>query len=248
MSQLRPVYGREVVLEMLVSGVYYPVLCATDCSFTRSPEVIEKTSPSSGLFKEFMTRREEWSMSVSGLTKIENAAALTFFYILQTSVRRLAQDIRITFTDSDGDSKQITGTVLIGEQIISGPASDFSNCSIEMKGTGAFAIADTAPPIPGTFDIFSDYWQTVNGQSYIDGASSGTSPAAVANGGAFTLAATNDEILEVSLEGDEYDVILSGTPGNRQCKFTTSPVRITFQAGVVFDGTQRVFVEFKRTT
>lgn len=240
------ILGRGVIVEMLVEDEYTPVLCGTDCSFVRTPELIETTNPTSGAWKDFSIRREEWGVTVSGLTKIANNAALTFFYMLQTSVRRLKQDIRITFTDPDGADIQISGSVLIGQESISGPVTDFAQCSIEFKGCGSFLIEDVTPPTPLELDVFSDYWTTTNGQNYVDGTSSATSPSAVANGGGFNLGAT-DTILEVEVEGTEFEVITSGTPGNRECKFNNTTFILLFAADMIFDGTQRVFVEFKRT-
>lgn len=234
------VHGSDVVIEMLVDDVYYPILCGTDCTFSRTPEFIPITTTTSGLFRDFMVRREEWSMSASGLTKIANATTLTFFYMLQTSVRRVSHDIRITFTDNLGGSKQITGTVLIGQMDINGPFSDFSQCTIELKGTGAYTIADTEPPIPGVFDILSDVWETTNGQNYVDGASTGDY-----TGTAYTLQA-GDVLLQVDVEGTGFDIITSGTPGNRQCKLNPSTFVLAFASDMIFDGTQKVFIEFNR--
>lgn len=235
------IHGSNAIIEMYVTDDYYPILCGTDCSFSRTPEFIPITSTTSGLFREFMVRREEWSMSVSGLTKIANATTLTFFYALQTSVRRVKQLVRITFTDSDGASKQITGNVLIGQMDINGPFGDFSQCSIELKGTGAYIIEDTEPPAVATSGIFADYWQTVNGQNYITGASSGEY-----DGTNYTLLFT-DTILGVDVEGTGFDLV-SGTPtaGTRECQFLDSPVRIVFPADLIFDGSQRIYVLFQR--
>lgn len=236
---MEAVHGRDVLLELKVDGVYYPVLCGTDCTFTREPEFLESTNPTSGIFKRYIVRREDWSMNVSGLTKIENDASLTFFYLLQTSVRRATQTVRITFEDIDSNSIQIEGTVLIGNETISGPVSDFASCSIEFKGNGAFTVGEVTPPTPGEFDWLSDYWSTVNGNNYVDLA--GSSVVHAYNIGA------DDELLEVDVEGVEFDIITSGTPGNRQCKLNTSTFVLTFASDLIFDGNQKVFVEFKRT-
>lgn len=236
-----PIFGNEVIVEILIDDNYEPVLCGTDCVFTRSPEIIETTNPTSGLFKEWMIRREEWDISVSGLTKIANNAALTFFYMLQTSIRRLRQTARITFTDIDGADIQISGNVLIGQESIIGSSIDFAQCTIELKGTGPFTIEDVTPPVPLVFDIISDWWQTVNGDTFITGASSGQT-----DGTNYTLT-ISDEILEVDVEGTEFDLVsVTPTVGKRECKFMTSPVRIQFPSDLIFDGTQRVYVEFKR--
>lgn len=238
------IHGKNVIIEMYITDTYYPILCGTDCTFSRTPEFIPITSTTSGLFREFMVRREEWVMSVSGLTKIANAATLTFFYMLQTSVRRTRQLVRITFTDSDGASKQITGNVLIGQMDINGPFSDFSQCTIELKGTGAYVIEDTEDPVATDYNYYSDYWQTVNGQNYISGNSSGTSNASPTPFTAFALLST-DVIIGVAVEGTGFEQV-TGTPGNREYQFSTSPVRINFASDLIFDGTQRVFVMIKR--
>lgn len=236
-----PIWGNNVIVEMLVGDNYEPILCGIDCVFTRTPEIIETTNPTSGIFKDFMVRREEWDISVSGLTKVANNAALTFFYMLQTSIRRVRQAVRITFTDADGADIQISGNVIIGQESITGPSTDFSQCTIELKGTGPFAIDDVTPPTPTGYNFIGDWWQTINGRIYIDGGSSGET-----DGTSYTLLAT-DVILEVDVEGTEYDVV-SGTPtaGRRECYFDTVLLRIIFPSDLIFDGTQRVYVEFKR--
>ena len=232
-----PVKGKDVVIEMRNDDLTYtPILCGEDCSFSRTPEFIPVTSTDSGLFREFMVRREEWSMSVNGLTKIENDTTLTFFYLLQTSVRRQLKTVRITFTDEDGDDKQIEGQIYIGQMDINGPEGDFAKASIEFKGSGAFTVSSVNNPVSYNFDIISDYWQTTNGQDYVDGVSASL---------LITLQ-TTDEVIGAFLEGTEYDLVGS-TPSAmaRECQFLTSPsARVLFP--VTFDGTQRVFLILKR--
>lgn len=234
----QPIFGTGMILEMFITDQWYPILCATDCAYNRRAEFIEKTGPNSGLFREYAVRIEEWDMSASGLTKITNSSeALTFFYMLQTSVRRTEQQVRITFTDDEGGSKQITGNALIGDSTITGPATDWANCSIQLKGTGAFTISEVDPPSETEYTYLSDYWVVGNGNNYISGASA-------VHG--YTLIST-DIPLEVDWEGLGYELV-SGTPatGARECRFTTSPVRITFPADLISTGVQRVFVFFKR--
>jgi len=232
------VQGKNTVLELYIIDTWYPLLCATDMTFSVTQEIVLKTGPNSGAWREKTTRLSEWSASVTGLTKIENSAeSLTFFHTLQESVRLVTQTVRLTFEDDEGNGKQITGEAVIVSNDINGPETDFSNATINFEGTGAYEMDVIEPPTPLAIDIFSDYWQTVNGNDYISGASTLLS---------YSLGVT-DEILEVDVEGVQYDVITSGTPINRECIFDSSIGRITFRAGLVFDGSERVFVEFKRT-
>jgi len=145
----------------------------------------------------------------------------------------------MTFTDDSSNSKQITGLAFIGSMSISGPISDFAQCSISLKGTGAYDVQTTVIPTPTDYETLSDWWQTVNANTFVNGASSGEH-----TGTMYTLADT-DILLEVSMEGTQYDIITSGTPTGRTCKYV-SVGKVQFPADVIFDGSQRVFVEWKR--
>lgn len=236
-----PVLGKNAVLEMFVDDDYYPLLCATDIRFTYSPEFIEKTTTESGTFQEFEVRLQSWTAYVTGLTKVLNDTVLSLFYALQTSVRRQKQLFRVTFTDDSSNSKQIEGYAFIGNAEINGPAQGFSQANIELKGTGAFSISDVEPPGVIDYDTLADFWQTSNGVNYISGASSGEW-----DGTSYTLD-SDDKPLEVDMEGSQYDIV-SGTPtpGTRTCMLDLDNGRIYFPADVIFDGSQRVFVEWKR--
>ena len=162
------------------------------------------------------------------------------------SALRSVQDMRIRLTDDDGTTLQISFQALITTNNLSRAVGTYSNSSVSMTVTGGITVGPVDPPAPIEIDVYSDTWATVNGQNYVDGASLGISPSAIANGGAFTLGAT-DTLLEVKVEGTEFDLITSGAPGNRQCKFNTSTFVLIFATDMIFDGTQRVFIEWKRT-
>lgn len=226
-----PIRGEDVSIELLFNDTYYPVLCGTDCVFNRIPEFIYSTNPSSGLFKSKKIRREEWNMSVSGLTKAENDASLTFFYLLQNAVRRLTLSIRMTFTDPDGNSKSISGNVLIGNMSINGSSTDFANATIEFEGTGAFSTGATIDPPAAACSIYADYWLFPAGDTYIQGTS-------VVHG--YSLEAVT--VISVDREGVAYDLV-SGTPSGRQCKHNNTTGIISFDANIPSNG-ETVWVVF----
>jgi predicted secreted protein len=233
-----PVHGSFGTLELWITDAWFAVLCGVDFTLQVNQETIYKTGPTSGTWRERVSRLSEWSASVTGLTMVENSATVvTFFYALQDAVRLKKQLIRLTYKDIDGNGKQITGDAYVVSNEINGPVTEFSTATILLEGTGLLNIGAITPPTPITITTYSDYWVTVNGQDYISGAS------AIYG---FTLGAT-DTILEVDIEGVEYD-LTTGAILNRMCKFTSGTGRITFEAGaVLFTGTERVFVEFKRT-
>lgn len=213
------VYGTGVVLSMLVDATLIPMLCATDTTYECRAELVERTGPTSGGSRQFMRRLEEHFSLVTGLTKIENELnSLSWFYILQTGIRREVQTFELEFSDPDGANVTISGTALIGTMGINGPVTDFSSGSIEI------------------------WWDTPNIEVVLP-------PVApvIQDPIYFTLAAGDDtynnvlltdpdtEILTVALEGTQHDVVLSGTPGNREVKFTLAGGVLQFEYTEVVD-------------
>lgn len=234
------VHGSDVVLEMNIDGQFYPVLCGTDCEFSCSPEFLEKTANDTATSKRWRKRIEEFSASVSGLTKLPNTESLSFFYMLQSSVRRSVQEFRHTFTDDTGASNILLYSAHIGQQSINGPVGDFANARIELKIDGDITIEEVAPPVTGEYDVLADWWSAVAGQNYISGNSSGNT-----DGTAYALLST-DIIMHVEVENQiMYKKV--GTPGvgDPWYDFITSP-SIKLETSLTFGGGEKVFVMWKR--
>jgi hypothetical protein len=236
---MEPIFGTSGRLKLIVGGQPYDILCATDVTFRFQQREIGATTITSGKYEEWRVGLCGWSVSVTGLTKISNAdGQIDFFYITQESVRGTVQQIQILYEDADGNGKVISGNVVIPSGELSASRNDFCNAVIEFKGTGAFNISDPEPA-PGVVEheILSDWWQTSNGNDFIDGASSG-----MTDGTPYTLQST-DEILEVDVEGTQFDEV-NGSPGNREYQTDLANNKIKFNT--TFDGSQRVFVLFRR--
>lgn len=229
------VHGKNVLVEMQLDDLsWMPIFCGTDMSLTYEPEFITITGPNSPS-REYMVRLEDWSMSVSGLTKIANDTVLTFFFMMQQAIRRALRTYRAKFVDDVGAVKIFTMTAYVGRSTISGPVSDFSLGTIEFRGSGGAEISDSeGEPVVQNYDYLSDWWTTTNGNAFINGASS-------VHG--YTLT-TADYILDVAVEGMGSFIITSGSPGNNEAKPDLVNNKILFLN--TFDGSQRVYVEFKR--
>ncbi len=238
--------SNNVIIELKISGVYYPVFCGKTMEFAQNQELIEVTSVNSATGREYEPGLTTGNLSINGVSILDNSGGRVSLPYLMGSALRSVQDMRIRLTDDDGTTLQISFQALITTNNLSRAVGTYSNSSVSMTVTGGITVGPVDPPAPIEIDVYSDTWATVNGQNYVDGASLGISPSAIANGGAFTLGAT-DTLLEVKVEGTEFDLITSGAPGNRQCKFNTSTFALTFATDMIFDGTQRVFIEWKRT-
>lgn len=221
-----PAYGENCTLSIKVADVYYPILCGTDLSYTRTPEFIEKTGPTSGFSREYVVRIEDWAASVSGLTMIENGSTISFFYILQEAVRRAVQDIKLHFEDQDGNYKEITGQALIGTMNISGPVTNFSNATIELRGTGDFEM-DVIPPPAAAVENYIDIPIVEDEISVQDNVLIGKTVLQVRrNGGSLTMT--------------------TGTPGNLEYKFDTATGEVFTDVNVPYvAGEQPIYVLYR---
>lgn len=234
MADTPVVHGEDCICELLVDSTYYPILCATDVTFRIQQEVVLKTGPNSGLFREKTTRLSEAFATVKGLTPVGNEDVISILYLMQEGVRNVTQDIRLTFTDEEGTSKQITGSAIIAISEITGGISDWANASVDFEFSGDVELAEITPPSDMSEEIFSGTWTAVEGQDYISGDD---------DSGQYNLMADDIVVLEVDREGLQHDFQESGTPGNRCYVYDSSTGRVTF--AVPFNDGETVFVLFK---
>lgn len=228
------VQGRNVVLLKKVGVTYYPIGCAVSCQFRFKNEIVGKTDVNAGLFAKKRVRISDCSASVNGVLKRTNDdGILSTFHFLEEGVRRTEGDYKFLFTDDDGVAKIVTFIGLVETVDISGETSSMAEFDLQLQGTGGFEMSDLSDPrSPGDENVESDWWNTVNGQSYISGLSQSG------------LSIVNKDILAVEIEGTGYDIV-TGTPGNRECKYTASGRIDFYPTEVVFDGSQTAYVLWK---
>ena len=242
------VTGKNQIVEMKISGVWYPIFCCKSMDFTQEQEAVEITSVNSATGREYQAGMTTTKLSVSGVTVLDNTEGqIAITYLMGESIRRQVQTMRIRIIGNNTNTQQISFSALIIMNNLSRTFGNYSQSAVNMIVTGGITVGPVDPPGPVTVNVYGDYWVPTNGNNYVDGTSSGTSPSAVAFGGGFNLGAT-DTLLEVDVEGTEFEIITSGSPGNRQCKLNTSTFVLYFASDQIFDGTQKVYIEFKRTS
>jgi predicted secreted protein len=140
------VHGEDFIIEVLVDATYKVILCATDGVLRYQQEVITTTTEDSGIWKSKAPRLNEVSLSVSGLTPIEDSAThVSWFYMMGDAVRTVPQTIRATFTNENGESRVISGSAIIASGEITGTADDFASSTIEFEFSGAVQMTDDDP-------------------------------------------------------------------------------------------------------
>lgn len=235
----RLINGKNIVAEMLISGDYVAVLCAKDCTFNISQDVIEVTSINSVSTREYLPGMSSATLTIGGVSPIDNTEGkVSILYLMQQSVRQIVQKWRITFTADDGTNIAATFDGVVSTTDITRSGFAYNQSSVQVKVSGAITMDAIIDPPVYNYDILSDYWTTTAGFNYV-----GLSGSSAIN--SYMIGAT-DTLLQVDVEGVQFDLITSGTPGNRECKLNTTTFVLTFATDFIFDGTQRVYVMFKR--
>lgn len=237
------VNSKNILFYLKVDGVYYSVFCGQGLDWRQSQEMIETTNVNSGSTTDYESGMSTAVCSVSGVHVLDNTDSRISWNYLQTlSIRRTKQDWKIVQTDDDGDIVVYTFQGLIQDGGFSKSIPGYSKSSVTIQVCGGVTMTTVDPPAGGAYEYISDSWTTTNGQNYISGASTGN----YNNATTYTLLAT-DEIMDVVVEGAPFYQV-SGTPASGEAEFffNTSPVRIEFPSTLVFDGSQRVFVMFRR--
>ena len=238
------VLGRNVNVETLVDGDYIVVGCAVSCSFEFENELIGKTDVNAGLFRKRRVRISDTRGSVQGLTTLQNSTTrLTIFHFLQEAIRRTEQTLRFVFLDEAGFTRYLSGIFLVKTVNINSDVSAFSEFDLQLEGTGNIDIGVVIPPGgSGSGDdsgdsgesfcpeLFSDYWETVEGETSISGIG--------VQGRSFA----GQQIIEVDREGTEHEAV-TGTPGNREYAYDS--INVSFDPANPFNAGERIFVIWK---
>jgi hypothetical protein len=127
-----PIWGEDCSIEMWVGVGWEAFACFSNFSYACNVESIEFTGPNSGGVRQRRRRLEEHTVTVSGVTWIENDSTLSFFYVLQLGVRREEQRFRLTYVDGLGDQRTLVATGMIGPQSIGVNIGEFASCDYEI--------------------------------------------------------------------------------------------------------------------
>lgn len=209
------IHGNNVIVSLIVDDTPFPILCATDMNLNIRQDILLATTASTGVWRRKRLRGlSEWTVTVTGLTKIDNSdGQVSFFYLLQQSVRGAEQNIRIDLDDDDGNEITISGVVIIPELSINGPEGDFSEAEIIMEGAGTLEMETIPPPAEGMCEMEDTLYLTLaEGATYVE---------------SVLLQEEDAVIISVSRSGDTHTQTV-GTPGSQEFKFTGANGRIAF--------------------
>lgn len=217
MTDSKAVLGKDFTLSIVIYDIAFPIFCAKSVIFEFENEIILRTAPNAGLFKQKRVRRSDWRGSATGVIVTDNTNdRYSPFYLLQEGVRRSENLYQYDFTSIDGDERSIRGYALISGIPLTGDVTAFGQCTVDIEGTGAFDVDESPAGGGADENVDSDYWIMGDGDTSVSGDGE--------NGGN----TTGKVLLAVARETDVYSIITSGTPGNGQAKHNTSTGVTTF--------------------
>lgn len=225
------VQGLGVSVQAKIDGEYISIGCAVSAGFQFENEIIGKTDVNAGLFRKKRVRISDCRGTVAGVTTTSSTATkLSIFHFLQEAVRRSEIDMRFLFEDVSGNIVSISGLFLVQAIGLDADMSAFCEFDLSLEGTGNITTADINDPGELVCEIIqSDWWPVVAGESGISGP------------GNFGRSFAGKTVLEVDREGLQHDIVDTGTPGNRQAKYTGSTT-ITFDPTNPFNAGETIFV------
>ncbi len=236
------VKAKNIQVYLKVDATYYPIFCGKTMRFSLEQDEVETTNVDSGSARAYEAGMSNALLEVSGVTTIDNSnSRISITYLQSISVRQQVQDWKITLTPDTGTAKNYTFRGVIRSTDFDKALPGYSQSNLVVRVSGNITIDTVDPPPTGEYTYHADWWDSVNAQNYVSGQSTGFT-----DGTQYTLQAT-DVILAVEVESQTmYAVTGTPTNGEPEYKYDTSTQRVNFPAAFIFDGSQRVYIMFKR--
>lgn len=232
------VLGKNFLAYMKIGEIFYPVFCGKTVELALEQDEIETTHVNAGPNREYVPGLANSLLSCTGVTTSDNTnGRISIFYLMQQSVRREIQQMRVVATDNDSNVVVISFSAFIRSTNVNRDSVSFSQSSVVFRVTGGMTF-DTIIPDP------AEPVCEIEDPLYLTLAEDGTE---VSDS---LLEQDNVTILEVQREGTGLDET-TGTPGNRQFKFVGGSGNGKIQIdpnNPGFPGGETIYVLYKITT
>ncbi len=195
------VKGDSVVLYAYDSGQWKPFVCARDCSYEVTTDVIETSQSGSGNYASYLPTKHNIQISMSGVVGLVESNSLT---IADLRLKQYAKNpllVRFQRTDESANVYTEEITAYIIQSSDTGSFQDIATFSITLKGSGAVTIVYT--PTPTTTGKMNRLDYTATGGEY----------------GFTSLDLINKDVVEFVKDGIGFATkITSGTPVGKEFK------------------------------
>lgn len=197
------VNGSNVTLKIYDNGGWRLYACARSCSIRVETTTIETSTTGSGVWAAHEPQKLSWSGSIDGLINLEEPGLLTLADLRAKQIG--FEKLLITYerVDADGNVYSDQGTAIITNSEDSGETNNAAPFRIDILGTGALTQVFTPTPLE------------LSAVNRYDGTAAGTEGTTLS-----IPSLANMDILEFVKDGIGFTVIDSGTPTDKQVKYT----------------------------
>lgn len=231
----KDVLGKNILVELNIDNVYYPIFCAKTADFTIEQDEIETTNVNSGSSREYVPGMSNALLNMTGITRVNNGdGRVNIAYLMQKSVQRQIWTIRTTLTDNSGNIATQTFQAFIKSTNWNKDVTTVSNSSITWRVTGDVDLGDTidAPTEPVCEVQTPLYLSTTPGATSVHSDLLNPEPG-------FTVV-----VLIVARSNTVYTET-TGTPSGTQFKFNSAAGNIEFDTSIPFNDGEIVYVLYE---
>jgi hypothetical protein len=140
------VLGKNVLVEMLIDGVYFKIFCAKSADQVIDQDEIETTHVNSGANREYVPGMSNSVINMQGMTRINNEdGRINAVYLMQTAIRRDIWPLRVTLTNENAQVATLSFNAFIKSVGWSRESTSFSNSSVSWRVTGDITFATSVP-------------------------------------------------------------------------------------------------------
>lgn len=145
-----PVKGKDVMFEVYssVADDYVYLTCAEGVSMSFTPELIEKTTVSSGAGYDWHERRRGWTVTVTGIGDIDSTGR-TIFTMVDPGEINTAYQVRVSYEDALGNTAVFSGSVKMDSTTLDAIQTGFVDFDITLRGIGMYDLVQTIGGVVG---------------------------------------------------------------------------------------------------
>ena len=219
------VAGENFVFHIYNGGVWKPYYCARSGNIQVNSETLEISTTGSGVWRDFIPTANSFSGQIDGVMAVDTTTTLQWSELRTLQFAQTKLLCRFTATSGDGDVYIEEAYFYITNSVATGSFDGVATFSVSLQGTGAITQVYT-PPTPNPTGTVYRYPAA--------GATAPVTPGLVT----VTIAGLGSKtILSVFKDGiGNNDIILTGTPVDKEVLYETSGADGVFTWAIPFDG------------
>lgn len=223
MSKL--VAGENFIFHIYNGGVWKPYYCARSGNISVNTETIETSTTGAGVWRTYETTANSFSGQIDGVMSVDTTTSIQWSELRTLQFAQTKLLCRFTATSGAGDLYIEEAYFIITNSVATGSFDGVATFSVSLQGTGAITQVYT-PPTPNP-----------TGTVYRYPAAGATAPVTPGESVVTIAGLGSKTILSVFKDGiGNNDIILTGTPVDKEVLYQTSGSDGIFTWAQAFDG------------